>query len=1122
MNNKIFTSSIIILSVLIIAAVGFVSEPYTKKVKNKGEAGPEFAKERDRYFWERLHDPSTGEIPKSIRTSELDFVSSRWNFDNSKSPDKFQAEDIWNRRGPWEVGGRTRALGIDVRDENIIIAGGVSSGMWKSTDAGVSWSKTSLPNQLHSVSCITQDTRPGKENNWYYGTGEFWGNSASISGDGVFKSTDNGSTWQVLPVTTKGKPNTWEQPFDYCWGIVSNPAAPAEIDEILVSTAQLGILRSTDGGTTWNTVLGGQARANFSEIAVTSKGEYYATISSDGQSNVKGIYRSLDGIKWTNITPPEFPRVYRRVVIGISPSDESQVYFLGETPGYGKLTTNSAGDSLWHSLFKYKYNGTNGNVILGEWENRSDNLPKPIPTRGQMNSQSGYNLVIKVKPDNPDVVFIGAVAAYRSNSGFKKSNDWAWIGGTCPDETCDYFFRYTNHHADVHTLLFSKNNYNILYTGSDGGVHKTNDNMSDNVVWQSLNNGYFTTQFYAVAIDHGKSLNRQIIGGLQDNGTLLTRNPDMQNNIWSNPLRADGFYCQIPDDAPYYYASQNATWQPKISIHRIVHNESGVNEVSTRIDPIGGADFIWNTPYILDPNNNQIMYLAGGKMLWRNNDLSGIPFVNSKDSTSINWDSLSKTRIDYVNTAPLGERITAVTVSKKPANVVYYGTSTGRVFKIIDANTGNPEPINITNQTIPKGYISCIAVDPDNANEVIISLSNYGIISILHTTNGGDVWTPISGNLEENPTGGGVGPGVNWINILKIGNKKVYFAATTAGLFSTAFLNGTGTAWQMEGPESIGNVVVHMIDSRSEDGYLVIGTHATGVYETFYKNLPAPPEPVTLKSPETGTKNLTSKINLAWNPASTPGFYELEIAKDPNFLDIIHTVKGITTPEINWDGIEPGRITYYWRVRNVGAGGLSKFSDVWNFTSAIEPPRIVFPAAGSDQVMTYFSFKWDAVDGATSYHLQAAQGFNITNPIVDTIVNATEFAVENFEKNKRYVWRVASIDNDFQGEYGEIYYFLTRHPSAVKSNINSGTEINIYPNPVRETCYISVKSENYIQGKVLIMDMVGRIIEIIPLNNISNSGMTVPVNIKGYSSGIYNVVLVTDKFQIYSQMHVVK
>ncbi len=1121
MNNKIITSSIILLSIMIIISVLFLNTPESN-IKAKNESGPTFTKERFRYFWERQHDPATGEIPKNIKSLELNFVKNRWLNNDKNSNNQFLSNNIWQRRGPWEVGGRTRALALDIRDENVIISGGVSSGMWKSTDNGKTWIKTSKAKDLHSVSCLAQDKRKGKENNWYYGTGEYWGNSAAITGDGIYKSNDNGSSWNVIPSTYKGTPNIWDQPFDYCWNIVVNPNAPLENDELLVATSQFGILRTTDGGGKWITVLGSDSKASFSDIAVTSKGEFYATISSEGQTKNKGIFRSLDGVKWYNITPPNFPKTYKRIVIGIAPSDESQVYFIGETPGYGKQTYNSVGDTLWHSLWKYKYFSTDGNAVLGTWEDRSENLPKPELTRGQMNSQMGYNLVIKVKPDNPDVVFLGAVAMYRSNSGFKNNNDWVWIGGTCPDNSCDYSYRYTNHHADNHEIIFSNSNPNILYTGSDGGIHKTYNNMSDSVVWVSLNNGYFTTQFYTIAIDHGKQLNRQIIGGLQDNGTLLSRNQDMKNNKWSEPLRADGFYCQIPDDAPYYYASQNSSWQPKINIYRVVQNENSTNEISTRIDPAGGADFIWNTPFVLDPNNNQIMYLAGGKMLWRNNNLAEIPFVNSKDSTSINWDSLSHTRIDYINTAPLGERITAVSVSKKPANIVYYGTSSGNVFKIIDANIGNPEPIKISNQNIPKGYISSIAIDPDNADEVIVSLSNYGILSVFYSNDGGDNWESISGNLEENPNGSGAGPGVNWIKILKLGKRKVYFAATTAGLFSTAFLNGTGTAWQMEGAEEIGNIVVSMIDLREEDSYVVVGTHATGAYEAFYKNLPEPPDAVALKDPVSGTKNITSSITLTWENSSINGFYELEIAKDPNFVEIIHSVKGLATTSYRWDAVEHGRVTYYWRVRNVGPGGFSKYSEVWSFVSAIAAPRLIFPASGSDQVMTYFTFKWENVEYATKYHLQVAQGYNINNSIIDTIISETEYYVENFEKNKRYIWRIASIENDFQGEFSDLDYFITRHPSSVKSVENVGVDLSIYPNPAKDVCYISIESNVILNAKIVIIDAIGNIIDIIQYNSLANSAASIPINTQKYPSGMYNVVLISNNININKQMQVVK
>ena len=79
-----------------------------------------------------------------------------------------------------------------------------------------------------------------------------------------------------------------------------------------------------------------------------------------------------------------------------------------------------------------------------------------------MNSQSSYDLVLRVKPDNPDVVILGAVVLYRTDDGFKTS-DFKWIGGTCPDNTCDYDYRYTNHHSDLHSVFFSKSDYNVLY-----------------------------------------------------------------------------------------------------------------------------------------------------------------------------------------------------------------------------------------------------------------------------------------------------------------------------------------------------------------------------------------------------------------------------------------------------------------------------------------------------------------------------------------------------------------------------------------------------------------------------------------------------------------------------------
>ena len=117
----------------------------------------------ERVVWEkiRLMDPSTGEIPNNIRKKEMMFAQT---LPKSSSFTK----SSWIHRGPYNVGGRTRALAMDVLDENILFAGGASGGMFRSVNSGQSWDMVTKPNQLHNVTCVSQDIRSGKENIWYF------------------------------------------------------------------------------------------------------------------------------------------------------------------------------------------------------------------------------------------------------------------------------------------------------------------------------------------------------------------------------------------------------------------------------------------------------------------------------------------------------------------------------------------------------------------------------------------------------------------------------------------------------------------------------------------------------------------------------------------------------------------------------------------------------------------------------------------------------------------------------------------------------------------------------------------------------------------------------------------
>lgn len=1085
-------------------------KPETKEIQDISNP-PENNMSRAQWEFDRHKDPRTGLIPDDIKFREALFVSKLpgASFNIKEKSNSILSQD-WQRRGPAEVGGRTRALAIDIMDENIILAGGVSGGMWRSTNGGQSWNKTTTPMQLHSVSCITQDTRIGKENNWYYGTGEFYGNSAGISGDGIYKSTDGGKTWNPILSTSSFIPQSWENRFDYIWRIVINHKNTQQ-DEIYVATALGGIFRSTDGGDSWSVVLGGYGNtfSYFTELMITPSGVLYATLSQYSysvNSQVKGIYRSIDGIKWTNITPQDMPAKYRRIIPAFAPSDENIVYFAAETPGSGKLTTNSMGDSLWHSFWKYTYVSGDGSGSGGIWENRTDNIPKPNLVRHHFNTQGSYNFTMKVKPDDPETVIIGAVNLYRTTDGLKTNNNTTIIGGTCPESgsmsDCEYFYRYPNHHADQHEILFSKSNPNVIYTGSDGGVHKTLNVLAKEVEWISLNNSYFTTQFYTCAVDH-TAVNDEIIGGLQDNGTLFSRWNDLGKS-WTTPGNGDGFHCSIADNGEYYYASQNSSYQPKIKIFRNKLDKSGAVISKTRIDPVGGESFIWNTPFVLDPNNNNIMYLCGGRLLWRNSDLSKIPEGNAIDSTSVGWDSINvHTSLLFAN-----EFMSAVEVSKNQANVVYYGTTKGKLFKITESNSSNYKFTNVTGKNFPSnGYVSSIAIDPLDAEKVFVTFSNYNVLSIFYSANGGTDWIPVSGNLEANESGSGSGPAVHHLEIVPVNEKNLLFAATSAGLFSTAYIDGKFTVWQMEGPESIGNMVINMIDSRDEDDFVAVATHGTGMFFTRINGLPSAPGKPELVSPADNTKGILKSVELTWKAVPGAYYYKLQISSNPDFSDFITEFDGIDTTSFVLNDVEQGLKDCYWRVFAKSSGGISSPSESRKFTSAISPPLLLSPENKENGVQIPVTLQWQPVENATGYNVILSGNLAFTNLIMDTSgIKDSQLQVGKLEKGKKYYWKVASYNQDGTGLYSSYYTFTTEPPNSVREMYDQNNFIRIYPNPVVNFAKIEINIDEPGNVKIEVMDLCGKLVKSNLITDEFKSNMFYNLDASQLKAGTYFII----------------
>ncbi len=792
---------------------------------------------RREHEWLLLHDPNTGEIPRGIQQREIAFSSSiptkeEWMtsvYRATKQLPTVQSQ-TWTQLGPSNVGGRTRALGIDIDNSNTIIAGGVSGGLWRTVDAGRSWRKVTANWLLHSVSCIVQDPREGKRNIWYAGTGEFIGNSAGINGDGIFKSIDGGITWRPLASTIGNRPDVFESFWDFVHEVAVDPTNTQQ-DEVYAATYGC-IFRSLNGGESWTRVLGDSipqsSYSAYSEIIITPQGVKYAYLSTGGRN--PGVWRSTDGVNWTNITPTGFPVNTQSMVMTFAPSNPNIVYILGSTPN-GGLTVSYAGSTESNSLWRYQYQSGNGAGSGGAWSNLSSNMPN-TPNRSDLTyiSQGGYNITVRVKPDDPNTVLIGGVWSFRSTDGFTTPNSVSQAT-TYSQPTDPGNRRMRDTWADNHIFQFGANNPNVMYVGNDGGVWRTNNvSARDSIIYDSMNNGYFTTQFYTIAVDKSTPNDRTVVGGLQDNGTLMSVS-GARNFI--RPFGGDGAYCAIGAQKQFYVMSSQQG-----NIYRLNLDPSGLSLQSwafLRPAVSTNATFRFIHPFALDANDTKVFYLPYGNQLWRHNDITSIP-TQTNAPTTAGWN-----RIAFL---PFTATILSVASSTTPANVVYFGTTGGRIWRVDNANTANPVVREVTGSNFPRnasganiGSINCIAVDSRDANRVLAVFSNYGIRSLFYSSNGGTSWVSVGGNLEQNLDGTGNGPGVRWASIVNTPNGQIFLVATTTGVYSTTRLqddDGTGgkTLWVREGASSIGQVPCHMIDARESDGFVAVGTHGNGVFTT--------------------------------------------------------------------------------------------------------------------------------------------------------------------------------------------------------------------------------------------------------------------------------------------------
>jgi photosystem II stability/assembly factor-like uncharacterized protein len=769
---------------------------------------------RDLYFFNMLRDPASGKIPENIRSRELRFAE---NFDSRKRGRAVVSADYdWKEAGPNDVGGRTRAIGIDKRNSNIILAGGVSGGLYRSTDKGTTWTLVNDPNEYNGITSIAQDPRAGEEDVWYYATGEFTGNSAtaqggsaSYSGNGLFKSTDNGLSWSLISGTDSDV-TKWNKEYDYVSKIMVSPTS----GNIFVCANGFGIMKYNVTANTDAISLGGINNHYWADIDIDASGNIIAFLSESRSSSVAtptnspGIYRSTDdGATWTRIgSDSDMNAQYDRGLIRIAPSNTNVAYLF--------MVDNK-------EPYFYKIDIAGGSII-----DRTSNVNETYQgyTSGQtkiyerLGKQGAYNMTLAVHPTDENFVIAGSTSLFRSKDGFatKPSVNYTWIGGY--GNRISNTFIYPNHHPDCHVTAFSPDNSGAVWSGHDGGLSYAADAKLDTesfFTWTDKNKGYNITQFYTVALPHRPDDQNLFMGGTQDNGSPMFTFNGTATSASSDRSSGDGSFCAFGKD--YYYASsQNGTlvrW--KGSRYILAH-------------PLGAKQQqLFIHPFEMDENNEKIIYYPARGDLYINPDISKIPEgTASADGTTINWTK--------INVAPSGYIITALASTTNPANILYvaaYSTSgTPKIYKIESpANSKNRKITELNISGVQGGvYPHDLYVNPLDGNEFIVVFSNYNITGVYHTTDGGASFNAIEGDLTgdaSNP-----GPSIRTAAIVNHGDTKIYYLGTSTGLYKTKTLNGASTAWVKVKSDIIGSVIVNDIDVNPSDGKIAVGTHGRGIF----------------------------------------------------------------------------------------------------------------------------------------------------------------------------------------------------------------------------------------------------------------------------------------------------
>ena len=752
------------------------NSPYknTKKLSRKDRKAlgipPNAYNER---FFELTMNPSLG-YPTVSKKFELQNRLSRernGNINPNKNPKNQDlssktpgADNLnpWISVGPNDVGGRTRGALFDLNDneKDRVIAGGVSGGLWVNEDIDASgtspWTEvTGVPGNL-AVSVIVQD--PNHTNVMYAGTGESY-TGADAFGNGVYKSTDYGQNWTLVLGNATGTATTTS--FDATRQFVEGyffindlqiwdptPSDTSNNDEYIFallgqgsdSTGEIteffdlsinGLYLSTDGGSVWSKIAlpsdvsGKDYHLNDIEVDPNNNKIWISSnFSRWGYYSGGNFYWSSDGANFTKITP-SYPSNANtnifRVEFAASAITSDTFYVLLST-----IVSSQA------EIYK-TVDGFSTLTKLNEPNDADTGIPSTDFTRGQ----SFYDLEIEVDPNNEDIVYVGGIDLFRSVDG---GTNWSQISKWSNNNNLAAL-PVSKVHADQHGIYFKPGDSDKGMVVNDGGVYYVSSlsSAATSSVFTAQESGFVTSQFYKVAQSPHDYATDMILGGTQDNGTLLLQNSDFSGLTSSTEFTGgDGGFSYIDqvdtkyrisnyvyNDAVYLSSLNNTTFSNGLTYLYLSSSWDGDSSDDTE------GDFI--NPGALD-SNQDILYVNGSK--------SGSYKIRCF------YDLDTNAPDDYYITGlPSEPSAFHVSTHTTTSTTLLVGTDDGKILLITDADN-----INLASTQIADfiGSVSNLKFGA-NENEIYASLYNYGVNNVYFSNDRGVSWTAKDGDLPDIP-----------------------------------------------------------------------------------------------------------------------------------------------------------------------------------------------------------------------------------------------------------------------------------------------------------------------------------------------------------------------------------